>query len=300
MLEIQCIYQNDPLWKDIPLGYQDEETIGSWGGLLTAITMVVNLLGYDESPESVNDKLKDHGGFVGALPVPAMLPILFPKVRYKGYVSCEDTQAPLESIDAMLEDGFPVIVQVDWNPDAGIFTHWVLLKARSGDDYVICDPFRYRGDRPEKTLMLSSRYKKRGEDPAQAITAVLWLEKKFEEFVPGDKVESLSPALEVDDAIETLNDQESFSSPDAESEILPAEPHSLVLVPTVEGVAFRSEPVIKLETEIRRLTLDDQMEPIDPLDEALNKIGQQGQWIYVEDQDGQSGYVAAWYMKVQG
>ena len=47
MFKTGNLYQNDAKWKNVQLG-KSPETIGSWGGLLTSMTMMLNGIGYDE------------------------------------------------------------------------------------------------------------------------------------------------------------------------------------------------------------------------------------------------------------
>ena len=123
MFETDALYQNDPKWKSVKLGNQNKETIGSWGCLVTSLTMVANGFGFDETPESINNKMKAAGGFQGALVIPAVLPIICPGLVYKGFQPCEDSPAPIPQIDAAIDSGEPVIVQVDWSPKTGLQTH---------------------------------------------------------------------------------------------------------------------------------------------------------------------------------
>jgi len=176
MFETDALYQNDPKWKNVKLGHQNQETIGTWGCLLTSMTMVANGFGANETPESLMEKLKSAGGFQGALVIPAVLPSVVPGIRYKGYQPCENAPAPVAQIDAALGAGMPVIVQVDWSPKAGVQTHWVVIYSKEGDRYLMKDPYRYGGDSPTKKLYLTDRYKHSGKNPANAITGVVWLE----------------------------------------------------------------------------------------------------------------------------
>ncbi len=152
MFETDALYQNDPKWKNVKLGNQSQETIGSWGCLVTSMTMVANGFGFDETPETINEKMKSAGGFQGALVIPAVLPSICPGLVYKGYHPCEDSPAPMAQIDAAISTGKPVIAQVDWSPKAGLQTHWIVLYAKAGDDYYMKDPYRYSGDSPDKKL----------------------------------------------------------------------------------------------------------------------------------------------------
>ena len=49
MFKTQNLYQNKNEWKNVKLG-DSPETIGEWGGLLTSITMMLNGIGYNETP----------------------------------------------------------------------------------------------------------------------------------------------------------------------------------------------------------------------------------------------------------
>jgi hypothetical protein len=70
--------------------------------------------------------------------------------------------APIAQIDAAVAAGKPVILQVDWNKQAGIQTHFVLVKEKKGNDYVLYDPYKYGGDGPDKEVLLTTRYKYNG------------------------------------------------------------------------------------------------------------------------------------------
>ena len=50
--------------------------------------------------------------------------------------------APLDRIDSRLAEGIPVHVHVDlYNETASMEQHWVLIIGKSGDDYVMNDPW---------------------------------------------------------------------------------------------------------------------------------------------------------------
>ncbi|MBK8823410.1 MAG: hypothetical protein IPN58_12585 [Anaerolineales bacterium] len=55
MFVTKNLYQNDETWKQTPLG-NSSETIGGWGCLLTSVTMMLNGIGYSETPVTVNEK----------------------------------------------------------------------------------------------------------------------------------------------------------------------------------------------------------------------------------------------------
>ncbi|MBU0512170.1 MAG: hypothetical protein KJ638_10800 [Chloroflexi bacterium] len=269
MFETKALYQNDPKWKNTKLGHDKKETIGTWGCLLTSMSMVANGLGFDETPESLNNKLKGAGGFQGALVIPATLPSVCPGIRYKGYQPCENAPAPIAQIDAALAAGMPVIAQVDWSPTAGIQTHWIVLYGKEGDRYLMKDPYRYGGDSPEKKLYLTDRYKHSGKNPSKAITGVVWFEGQASGATPPP----------------------------------PPEPKPKVAVPqdtffvygTADGLAFRADPVIS-GALISRLPLSVKLISLEAKATGKKKVGVVNEWLHVQDPDGNQGYVAAWYL----
>lgn len=270
MFETKALYQNDPKWKNVKLGNQNQETIGTWGCLLTSLTMVANGFGNDETPETLNEKLKAAGGFQGALVIPAALPNVCSGVRYKSYQPCENAPAPVAEIDAALAAGMPVIVQVDWSPKAGLQTHWVVLYGKEGDQYLMKDPYRYGGDSPDKKLYLTDRYKHSGKDPAKAITGIVWFEGQAS-GVPKTPVEPTKPKPK---------------------EKIPAD--SFDVFGTADGLAFRSEPAIS-GSLISRLPLSVKLTSLEG-SASKKKVGVVNEWLHVQDPDENQGYVAAWYL----
>jgi len=262
MFETDALYQNDPKWKSVKLGNQNKATIGSWGCLVTSLTMVANGFGFDETPESINNKMKAAGGFQGALVIPAVLPIICPGLVYKGFQPCEDSPAPIAQIDAAIDSGEPVIVQVDWSPKTGLQTHWIVLYDKSGNDYYMKDPYRYSGDAPDKKIKVLARYTHAGKDISKAITGVIWFEG---------------------------------STPPKPKSKVPLPGDSFTVYAGVDGLAFRSEPSVTADL-IRRVPLNAMLETLENKTEAGAKIGVNGQWIHIQDSTGDQGYSAAWYV----
>jgi hypothetical protein len=50
--------QRDPRWKDEKLGFDDTATIGTDGCALICLTMLVNGYRFNETPDTLNQKLK--------------------------------------------------------------------------------------------------------------------------------------------------------------------------------------------------------------------------------------------------
>ncbi|MBC8332188.1 MAG: hypothetical protein H8E28_09430 [Anaerolineae bacterium] len=271
MFETDALYQNDPKWKGVKLGHDNKETIGTWGCLLTSMTMVANGFGNNETPESMNQKMKSAGGFQGALVIPAMLPSVCPGIVYKGYQPCENNPAPLAQIDAALAAGMPVIAQVDWSPKAGLQTHWVVIYGKEGDRYLMKDPYRYRGDAPDKKLYLTDRYKHMGKDPGQAITGTVWFE--------GNPSGGGAATVTVNAA--------------AKPEKVPVPDNTFTTFGTADGLAFRGSPSIG-GALITRLPLHVELTSLEP--NAQNKVGVMNEWLHVQAPSGDQGYVAAWYV----
>jgi uncharacterized protein YgiM (DUF1202 family) len=265
MFVTKNLYQNDDTWKNTPLG-NSSQTIGSWGCLLTSVTMMLNGIGYNETPVTVNDKMKKAGGFQGPLFIPSVLPYVWGNCAYRDMQPCETVPAPLAQIDAAVAAGKPVILQVDWNKQAGIQTHFVLVKQKKGDDYVLYDPYKYGGDGPDKEVLLTQRYKFNGAKLATEISAVLWFENYSLAAPEPPKVEKAPvPA----DAIKIYN--------------------------AIDDLALRAEPsttgyLWKRLMKVTELTV------LDPSAEARAKLGVNGQWVKVQDPEGAQGFVAAWYV----
>lgn len=265
MFVTKNLYQNDDAWKDKPLG-NSKETIGSWGCLLTAVTMMLNGIGYNETPVTVNEKMKKAGGFQGALFIPSVLPYVWANCAYKDMQPCETTPAPIAQIDAAVAAGKPVIVQVDWNKQKGLQTHFVLVKEKKGDDYSIYDPYKYSGDSPDKEVLLTTRYKYNGAKLATEISAVLW----FENY-------SIAPP-----------------KPPKQTKLpLPAE--KFVVYAAEDDLALRAEGSVTGYLW-KRLMKNTELISLEPKAQAQTKIGKQGQWLQVQDPTGQQGFVAAWYI----
>jgi hypothetical protein len=266
MFKTQNLYQNDEKWKNIKLGTSNE-TIGSWGCLLTSATMMLNGIGYNETPDSVNEKMKKAGGFLqGSLFIPSVMPRIWPNCIYLDMVACENSPAPLAQIDAALAAGKPVILQVDWNKQAGIQTHFVLVKDKKGNDYILYDPYKYAGDGPEKDVLLTTRYKYNGATLEKEISAVLWF----------DTVNAAPPP-----------------PPQKTSVPLPAE--RFTVYACEDDLALRGDPSVNGYLW-KRLDLGTELLSLEPKATATAKAGVNGQWLNVQDPAGDQGYVAAWYV----
>jgi uncharacterized protein YgiM (DUF1202 family) len=365
MFKTQNLYQNDEKWKNVRLG-NSSETIGGWGCLLTSATMMLNGIGYNETPETVNEKMKKAGGFQGAFFIPSVLPYIWPNCAYRDMQSCESYPAPIAQIDQAIAAGKPVILQVDWNQQAGVQTHFVLVKEKKGDDYVIFDPYKYGGDGPGKEVLLTKRYKFNGARLETEISAVMWFDSYgapaeppkvtkvpvpaekytlyaaeddlalraepstsaflWKRLMMGTELISLEPkstakaklgangkwiqvqdpngaqgyvaAWYVSDTKGTLatSGGASASAPTGSTSTGNLPSGALLLVPTAQ-LSLRSAPKVAPETLIRYIPITEQLISLEPAQQAIPKVGVNGQWLKVRDTSGKEGFVAAWFVK---
>ncbi len=201
--------------------------------------------------------------------MPSFLPYVWPNCAYRDMQPCEAYPAPLAQIDAAVAAGKPVILQVDWNKQAGIQTHFVLVKEKKGDDYVLYDPYKYSGDGPDKEVLLTTRYKYNGAKLASEISAVLWF----------DSYSSTPP-----------------EPPKVVKVPVPAEKY--VIYAGEDDLSLRSEPSVSGYLW-KRMLIGTELISLEEKAKAKAKIGVQGQWIQVQDPKGDQGYVAAWFVSEQ-
>ena len=276
MFKTDLLWQNDDRWADLPLG-SGPHTIKEWGCLMVDLCMIVNGYGYNETPQTFNNKMKTIGGFQGEMVNAWVLSKAYPGVQALGYDECENTPAPIAKIDAALSNGDPVVVQVDWSPNAGVQSHWVIAYARKGNDYLVYDPYKYSGDAPGKELGLLTRYNHQGDTLEEAISAVLFLSGQN---VGGAGSSSGTGSLGA-----------SVPQP-APKVAVPAE--SFDVYATTDGLAFRSAASVG-STLIRRLNMSDRLQTLEKASDAKAKLGQYNQWLKIQDPTGDQGYIAAWY-----
>lgn len=134
--------QRDPQWANILLGYNKNlpYTIGNYGCLITTLG---NYIG--KTPTEVNEILKANNGFTkdsGDL--------IWGQVTALGlnqeYISpkYEDavTSQGLQKVKDFLDQGFPLVCEVDFNPNTeGEEMHFVLLIGYEGSDFYAVDPW---------------------------------------------------------------------------------------------------------------------------------------------------------------
>jgi len=147
--------QNDPRWKNRVLGH-GPLTFGQFGCLVTCYAMMLNAFGEDVTPLDLQNRflqLPAGQGFDGSIimfraPAAAFDHVLF-EGNFKPRPETGATHATFDAglidrIDRRLSDGGMVLAQVDQTPatayNPNVEQHWVLLVARSGNDYLALDP----------------------------------------------------------------------------------------------------------------------------------------------------------------
>jgi hypothetical protein len=142
----------------------------------------------------------------------------------------------------------------------------VLIKEKKGNDYVLYDPYKYGGDGADKEVLLTTRYKFNGATLEKEISAVLW----FDSY-------SIAPP----------------EPPKVTKVPVPADKYTLYACE--DDLALRADPSVGGYLW-KRLVTGTELISLEPRATAKAKIGASGQWINIQDPNGNQGYVAAWYV----
>ncbi len=280
-MTFQLVYysQQDPKWKEDLLGFGDPgDTIGYVGCALASVAMLISGHGFTETPKTLNQKLKNADGFVGAAIRWDVVSQIYPQVTVKSNISCGNTDAPLGLIDASIAAGQPVIVMVDSTPAPGLLTHWVVLYAKEGNDYLMLDPWPYQTDVTKKTYLMP-RYSQ-GNPLERSIMHVIVYE-----------------AFNASGGIEQPTD--TGQTPPTTGTVTMSTTSARVKADVTAGLNIRSSidtsspgniiVAVPAGTALTLLGSDD-----------YSKIGAVNQWVRVNDGKGHEGFCAAWYLeKVQ-
>ena len=138
-LDVPLFSQRDSRWASDKLG-TSSVTIGGYGCLITAASMVCKFYGKDTDPKRMNQALLGVNGYVnGNLLSYNAITDIYPDivVDWEQFIA-NPTSA---QIDAVLERGMPVIIQVDYNPaTSALDQHWVVVIGRDSNGFLIADP----------------------------------------------------------------------------------------------------------------------------------------------------------------
>ena len=261
----------DPQCINDLLGFGDPgDTIGYIGCALTSTAMLLSGHGYAETPKTLNEKLKNVGGFVSSAIAWSAVSRIHPNVTLKSYIPCSDSNAPLAQIDAALSAGQPAIVQVDSSPAPKIQTHWVVIYARKDDDYLMLDPWPYSPG-TEKEDYLMKRYAQ-GMTLKRAISHVIL----YEAYGSGGPI---TPP----------------STPTTDS-TAPGGPYARVKDSVTWGLNIRSSiDTSSMANVVAAVTAGTQLLLLEA--DGLSKVGGVNQWVRVRTPDGREGFCAAWYLE---
>jgi len=141
-LAINPLSQRDERWKLKRLGGSNV-TIGNYGCLLVCHSMYLRYLGQDLLPDALNEVYKNKGVFdpQGNINFWAAATAFENTWVADEYYNCYDIPCDLSKIDYLLDKKMPVIALVDFSPKAGIQTHFVLIKGKENNSYLINDPW---------------------------------------------------------------------------------------------------------------------------------------------------------------
>ncbi len=282
-MTFQLVYysQQDAKWKEDILGFGDPgDTIGYVGCALTSVAMLLSGHGFIETPQTLNQKLKNASGFSGAGIRWGAVNQIYPQMVVKSNVSCVNIDAPLGLIDASIAAGQPVIVMVDSTPASGLLTHWVVLHAKEGDDYLMLDPWPYQTDVKKKTFLMP-RYSQ-GNPLQRSIMHVII----YESYTASGGIASTGGTMPAG------------TSPAQPEPAAPAGggPYARVKADVTWGLNIRSSVDTSTTTNIIvSVPAGTLLTVIEP--EGISKIGAVNQWVRVRDNKGREGFAAAWYLE---
>jgi len=148
-MTIETFSQRDPKWSNELLGFNTSTyTVGGYGCLITSICMACNYYGKKETPSTINKKLKEVKGFSnGGLYNWGSIEKVFPDIDEQWIGSFPDplTNAQMDIIKNALKNGYPVMVEIDFQPQtAEPDMHFVLLtdyNPNDENDFTMADPW---------------------------------------------------------------------------------------------------------------------------------------------------------------
>ncbi len=282
-MTFQLVYysQQDPKWKEDILGFGDPgDTIGYVGCALTSVAMLLSGHGYVETPKTLKKKLQSVGGFASAGIRWGSVSQIVPQISVKSNISCNNSDAPLGLIDASIATGQPVIVMVDSTPAPGLLTHWVVLYAKEGNDYLMLDPWPYQTDVNKKTYLMP-RYSQ-GNPLTRSIMHVII----YECFTAGGGIAQPGSS----------STTETPQTPPITAPVTSNKSTARVKAEVTWGLNIRSTIDTTSATNIVA-TAPAGSELILMETDGVSKIGAVNQWVRVRTLNGREGFAAAWYLE---
>lgn len=152
-LNVPLFAQRDPRWASKKLGNSTTSTIGDYGCAVACVAMLCSYYGKNTDVGKLNDDMKDNEGFDGPYIIWQNVNKLYSDITFTRWEDYPNDPAPVDRIRNQLNDGKPVIVWVDINPNQpGNQMHFVILTGIEGQDFYCNDP--WYGD----SILFSSRY----------------------------------------------------------------------------------------------------------------------------------------------
>jgi hypothetical protein len=148
-VNLSVVYaQGDTRWGSTMLGFNTElpYNIANFGCLLTCLTMACKYYGKDENPDTLNTFLKEKKGFAdGGNYVWGAITKCYPDIKeVRTMTPSLLTDAQIQEIKTAIDDGYPVMVHLDYNPKTvKNDMHFVLLidyNPNDENDFTIADP----------------------------------------------------------------------------------------------------------------------------------------------------------------
>lgn len=144
----QLYSQWDSRWGNILLGFNTQQpyNIYNYGCLITCLAMTAKYYGYSVDPASMNDKLKAVNGFAsGGLYIWGSFVKVYSKLKEKKTDTPQAlTDAQYNEIKSALDKGYPVMLQIDYNPKTvENDMHYVLAigyNPADENDILVADP----------------------------------------------------------------------------------------------------------------------------------------------------------------
>lgn len=140
-MTIKPLSQRDKRWASKKLGFSNL-TIGSYGCTLVSLTMLLNYLGYIDTPDQVNQKLKSVKAFSGALLLWTNVQKAYPKLKF---IKRAYNYSNIEVASYVYVRKLPVMVEVNAS-SIGAPRHWVLFKGGG----VMNDPWTGKEEKTSK------------------------------------------------------------------------------------------------------------------------------------------------------
>lgn len=114
--------QLDKRWSGQFIG-KTKQTLKLYGCVVTSLSNLLNTVGYDETPETVNNKLTKAGGYVGALVIWSKVSQIWNRLKFVKRVRNYNNA---EVAYYVYIKKTPVLCEV-YNPLSPTRLHWVLL-----------------------------------------------------------------------------------------------------------------------------------------------------------------------------